>query len=83
MSIIQSIFALNNLNKYFSTQDVSPGEAVFVDLDGIVSKQICHTNPVLTPCVFEYVYFARPDSVMDGVSVYEVQYSKSYYKFRI
>lgn len=57
-------------------RDVAPGEAVFFDSrDGKMHTQQCyykpHEVPHLTPCIFEYVYFARPDSYMDGVCVYE------------
>src|SRR5262245_40875071 len=51
-------------------RDVAPGEAVFIDLDGNFYAQRCAEQTSLNPCIFEYVYFARPDSVMDGVSVY-------------
>ncbi len=51
-------------------RDVAPGEAVFIDLDGNFYAQRCAENVSLNPCIFEYVYFARPDSVIDGVSVY-------------
>ena len=53
--------------------DVRPGEAVFVDEKGHIRRRICHPSPVLKPCIFEHVYFARPDSVIDGVSVYEAR----------
>ena len=52
-------------------RDVVPGEAVLVTMDGELIQQQCATNTRFTPCIFEYVYFARPDSVMDGTSVYE------------
>jgi amidophosphoribosyltransferase len=51
-------------------RDVQPGEAVFIHLDGSFHARQCAENPVLAPCIFEYVYFARPDSVIDGASVY-------------
>jgi amidophosphoribosyltransferase len=51
-------------------RDVAPGEAVFVDLDGRFYSRQCAAEPSLNPCIFEYVYLARPDSLMDGVSVY-------------
>ena len=54
-------------------RDVEPGEAVFIALDGTLHAQQCATNATLAPCSFEYVYLARPDSVMNGVSVYETR----------
>jgi amidophosphoribosyltransferase len=51
-------------------RDVMPGEAIFVDLDGKLYNKQCAENPTLNPCAFEYVYLARPDSIIDGVSVY-------------
>ena len=54
-------------------RDVSPGEALFVDLAHTPHFRRCSDTPVLSPCIFEYVYFARPDSVIDGVSVYETR----------
>jgi amidophosphoribosyltransferase len=51
-------------------RDVAPGEAVFIDIEGNFFSQPCAENASLNPCIFEYVYFARPDSVLDGVSVY-------------
>ena len=54
-------------------RDVAPGEAIFIDLDGNFHARQCATSPSLNPCVFEYVYFARPDSALEGVSVYEAR----------
>ena len=54
-------------------RDVAPGEAVLVDMEGNFHSQQCAENPTLNPCIFEYVYLARPDSVIDGVSVYETR----------
>ena len=54
-------------------RDVAPGEAVFIDMAHRLHTRQCADNPVLSPCIFEYVYLARPDSVMDGVSVYETR----------
>ncbi len=52
-------------------RDVAPGEAIFVDQTGAFAARQCAENPVLAPCIFEFVYLARPDSVIDGTSVYE------------
>ncbi len=54
-------------------RDINAGEAIFIDLQGNCHARQCHTNVSLSPCIFEYVYFARPDSIMDGVSVYETR----------
>ncbi|WP_319240506.1 amidophosphoribosyltransferase [uncultured Propionivibrio sp.] len=54
-------------------RDVAPGEAIFVGLDHQMHARQCADHPVLSPCIFEFVYLARPDSVIDGVSVYETR----------
>ena len=54
-------------------RDVAPGEAVFIDLQGNMQAQQCADATVLNPCIFEFVYLARPDSVMDGISVYQAR----------
>jgi amidophosphoribosyltransferase len=64
--------ALDTLGFKF-LRDIAPGESVFVDFDGNFHSQQCAENPTLNPCIFEYVYLARPDSVINGVSVYETR----------
>jgi len=54
-------------------RDIAPGEAVFIDMQRQLHFRQCALQPVLAPCIFEYVYLARPDSVIDGVSVYETR----------
>jgi amidophosphoribosyltransferase len=51
-------------------RDIAPGEAIFIDSDSVLHARQCAEHPTLNPCIFEYVYLARPDSVMDGISVY-------------
>lgn len=53
--------------------DVAPGEAVWVDELGKIHKRQCAEKAELNPCIFEYVYLARPDSVLDGISVYDAR----------
>jgi amidophosphoribosyltransferase len=54
-------------------RDLAPGEAIFISEQGQVHARQCAENPTLNPCIFEYVYLARPDSVMDGISVYQAR----------
>jgi amidophosphoribosyltransferase len=54
-------------------RDVAPGEALFVDMQGQLHSEQCSDHPQLNPCMFEFVYLARPDSVMDGISVYQAR----------
>jgi amidophosphoribosyltransferase len=54
-------------------RDVLPGEAIFIDRSGQIHTRLCATNVPHTPCIFEYVYLARPDSIIDGVSVYKAR----------
>ncbi|MFK7955131.1 MAG: amidophosphoribosyltransferase [Lysobacterales bacterium] len=53
--------------------DVQPGEALFISAEGECSRQQCADEVHCTPCIFELVYFARPDSMMDDISVYKAR----------
>ncbi len=53
--------------------DVAPGEAVFIDEEGYLHRRRCALHARLRPCIFEHVYFARPDSLMDGISIYKTR----------
>ena len=63
--------ALDTVGAAF-VRDVKPGEIVVIDENGVTAHQV-RTNCQSSLCVFEYIYFARPDSVIDGVSVYEAR----------
>jgi amidophosphoribosyltransferase len=52
-------------------RDIAPGEAVYVDMDGNVHARQCAQHSTVSPCIFEYVYLARPDSIIDDVAVYK------------
>ncbi len=54
-------------------RDIAPGEAIFIDARGTVYTRQCAENPKLFPCIFEHVYLARPDSFIDGISVYKAR----------
>ena len=54
-------------------RDIEPGEAIFVDLNGQVHVKQCAENPLHAPCIFEYVYLARPDSIIDGIAVHKMR----------
>ena len=58
---------------YALVRDVAPGEAVIISEDGKVSKKRCVKNPVLSPCLFGFVYFSRPDSTIDSISVHKAR----------
>ena len=54
-------------------RNIAPGEAIFVTLDGQIHARQCADKPQLNPCIFEFVYLARPDSTIDGISVYQAR----------
>jgi amidophosphoribosyltransferase len=58
---------------YTMVRDLDPGECIYITESGAVFTRQCAEDPVLSPCLFEYVYLARPDSVMDGISVYKAR----------
>lgn len=53
--------------------DLKPGEAVFIDVTGTIHHRQCAASPKLNPCIFEYVYLARPDSIIDDIYVYKAR----------
>ncbi len=64
--------ALQSL-EYDLVDDICPGEAVFIDDTGVLFRCQCHDDPQLYPCLFEYVYLARPDTIIDKVAVYKAR----------
>jgi amidophosphoribosyltransferase len=67
---------------YSLIRDVEAGEAVFISSSGEMHSRQCAQHPQLTPCIFEHVYFARPDSLMDGISVYKTRLRQGEYLAR-
>ncbi|MDH5258815.1 MAG: amidophosphoribosyltransferase [Gammaproteobacteria bacterium] len=58
---------------YEFMRDLEPGEAAIIGLDGSLELKQCAEKTLHSPCIFEYVYFARPDSIIDGISVYRAR----------
>lgn len=58
---------------YELIRDIEPGEAIFISSEGELHTSQCAENPQYSPCIFEHVYLARPDSIIDNVSVYKTR----------
>ena len=71
--MVASESAAFHSNGFKIKRDIAPGEALFITFDGQLFSNQCEDESKLTPCLFEFVYFARPDSIIDGVSVYEAR----------
>jgi len=54
-------------------RDLRPGEAIYIDTSGKVHTRQCVKTATLNPCIFEYVYLARPDSIIDGIPIYQAR----------
>lgn len=67
--LISSESCAIDINNFEFIRDILPGEAVIITLDGKVETKICHPNPSLNICIFEYVYLSRPDSIMEHVPI--------------
>ena len=71
--IIASEDALFKPLGFNKLRDIEPGEAVFIDKSGQLHSEQCSESPKKRPCIFEYVYFSRPDSKIDEISVYKAR----------
>jgi len=71
--IVSSESVALDLLGYETVRDLNPGESVFIDINGKLHSSKYSNNLDLTPCIFEYVYFSRPDSIIDGVNVQEAR----------
>ncbi len=58
---------------FTEVKDVQPGEAIYIDQNGTFHSKLCDDTRTRAPCIFEHVYFARPDSILDGSSVYKAR----------
>jgi amidophosphoribosyltransferase len=58
---------------FAKVRDLEPGEAIFIEKKGILHARQCAAATALSPCIFEFVYFARPDSIIDNISVYKAR----------
>jgi len=72
-SIVASETVALDINGFTKVDDVQPGEAIVISSEGVVTRQQCAKQTQLSPCLFEFVYFARPDSFIDGISIYKVR----------
>ena len=71
-AVVSESVALQGLG-FTLLRDVAPGEAVYIDVEGNLHSRQCALSPSLSPCIFEYVYLARPDSIIDNISVYKAR----------
>ena len=71
--IVSSESVALDLLGYETVRDLEPGESIFIDTKGKVHKSLYSKNLELNPCIFEYVYFSRPDSIIDGINVQEAR----------
>ena len=71
-AVVSESVALQGLG-FTLLRDVAPGEAVYIDVEGNLHSRQCAVDASLSPCIFEYVYLARPDSIIDNISVYKAR----------
>ena len=71
--IVSSESVALDLLGYETVRDLEPGESIFIDTNGKIHKSQYSKNQDLSPCIFEYVYFSRPDSIIDGINVQEAR----------
>ncbi|MCC2645491.1 MAG: amidophosphoribosyltransferase [Burkholderiales bacterium] len=77
--LISSESCAIEINGFNFIRDINPGEAVIITLDGKLESRICHPQPSLNICIFEYVYLSRPDSIIEKVSVQHARRNMGHY----